>query len=157
MPHVCARTPDETIIAIVDAVRRGEPRKAVAIDLDAAGIIGKYTAHIPDGTRRDIVRANILERADRGERVTAIASLENCSVVCVVRVLRAHFAEADARARLAATSAPKETNVVARVVPAPVEPAAVASPPRGSLAFGLVHHASEYLPPTRVQRRAKRA
>jgi transposase-like protein len=107
VPHRFASLPPELHIQIVDGVRARRNRLELALELGVhEGTIAKWTRHLPNGTKRDLVLASILERAERGEDVLTIASLENCSVSFVVDILRSAHAERDARERLAGVPPP---------------------------------------------------
>lgn len=89
------------IVDICDAARAGKTRAEIADELDISeGPVRKYSLHIPDGSKRDIARAGILDRADAGDSLDAIASLEACSIRFVATVLRARHLEERARAVL---------------------------------------------------------
>lgn len=98
MPHRYARLPTELLLAIVDDKRTGKSAEDIGFEHDVhPGTVQKLCAHVPDGTRRDLVKASILARAVDSTDIQTICSLENCSVRFVVRILRAAALEAEAR------------------------------------------------------------
>lgn len=108
MPHVYARTDDETITEMCEAVRR-DGKKIAGIDFGER-LVGKWCVHIPEGPRsrgRDLARQGIIARGARGESLDAICSLEACSPRFAFNVLRAHYAELDAWNRLSLRWCPR--------------------------------------------------
>ncbi len=132
MGHRCAPLDRELYLDILARARRGEPPKAIAIDCGVSrGIVAKWIAHLPQGDKRDLVRASIIDRALAGDSLDCIQSLEACSLHFVSWIVRAYFAEVHA-------NAPRERSPVVPERPAkktraepfcgPPEP-----PPKGSL------------------------
>lgn len=90
----------EDIIALVDDVRAGAPRKVVASDYSLTHeCVARHTAHIAVG-RDAALRARVLARLEAGDRVDVVAAVEGCSIRFAARIYQAAVGELDAREAL---------------------------------------------------------
>ena len=136
MGHRSAPLDRELHLEICDRARRGEPLKAIAVDCDVSPeTTAKWTAHLPRGDRRDLVRASILERALAGDSLDCIASLEACTMHFVGSVVRAYFAEVHARLTWPAPGSATSPHLATKARPEPF-----CGPPEPPRKGSLIEH-----------------